>query len=213
MSTSSSVVVLIHGIWMSGLEMRLLGWRLHRCGFTCRYFGYASLRQTPKQNALRLEKYLAQIDSPIVHLVAHSLGGIVLAHLLSYFPPKRPGRVVMLGSPLQGSATARYLSNKRTLRWFLGRSVVEGLLGGIPDSYSERQVGMLAGTRGFGVGYILASGRLRKPHDGVVSVSETRSSLVNDHHTVPTSHTGMLFSANVARQICHYLQHGCFIQD
>lgn len=210
MTASSPVVVLIHGIWMSGLEMRLLGWRLHRCGFTCRYFRYASLRQTPKQNALRLEKYLAQIESPTVHLVAHSLGGIVLAHLLSFFPPKQPGRVVMLASPLKGSATARYLSHRRLLRWFLGRSVVKGLFGDIPGEHAGRQVGMLAGTRGIGIGNILAHGKLSKPNDGTVAVNETHSPLINEHRTVPYSHMGILFSSNAAMQVCHYLKYGCF---
>lgn len=204
------VVVLIHGIWMNGLEMRLLGWHLRRCGFECRYFRYASLRETPHQNALRLQTCLEQIPATRVHLVAHSLGGIVLAHLLSAAPPSRPGRVVMLGAPLQGSAVARYLSGRRLLRWFLGQSVVQGLLGDVPVWQDERQVGLLAGSRGFGIGQLLAPGKLEKPNDGTVAVSETRSPLVNEHRSVPYSHMSMLFSSQVAGQVCHYLRYGCF---
>ncbi|MCB1762064.1 MAG: hypothetical protein KDI27_02850, partial [Gammaproteobacteria bacterium] len=40
------VVLLIHGLWMTGLEMHWLGSRLIRCGFKIRYFHYRSLSRS-----------------------------------------------------------------------------------------------------------------------------------------------------------------------
>ena len=79
-------VVLVHGIWMSGIEMSLLRYRLQRCGYKTYQFHYASLRQTPAENAVALNRFLKKIKSTQIHLLAHSLGGIVLMHLFHRFP-------------------------------------------------------------------------------------------------------------------------------
>ena len=46
--------------------------------------------------------------------------------------------------------------------------------------------------------------------DGTVTVEESRLPGAKDHIVVSTSHTGMLFSAEVADQAAHFLQHGSF---
>ena len=47
-------VILVHGIWMTGDDLRLLRRRLGRGGRRCRIFRYASLRRSPADNARRL---------------------------------------------------------------------------------------------------------------------------------------------------------------
>jgi len=207
---TNEVVVLIHGIWMTSLELRPLGQRLQRCGYTSRYFYYPSLRRHPADNARRLANYLQDIDAPQVHLVAHSLGGIVLSHLFAQGTPPRPGRVVMLGTPLQGSVVARHMYERRLLRWLLGRAVEGGLLGNAPPWRGLYRSGMIAGTRATGIGQFLAPGKLTRPHDGTVTVNETRSPGLHQHHTVHNSHLSMLFSRDVASLVCRFLQQGHF---
>jgi hypothetical protein len=48
------------------------------------------------------------------------------------------------------------------------------------------------------------------PNDGVARVEETRLPGMADHLVLPVSHTGMLFSAEVARQSAAFLRHGRF---
>lgn len=204
-------VVLIHGIWMTSLELRPLGGYLHRHGYQPYYFFYPSLRRSPADNARRLSDYLQKIEAPTVHLVAHSLGGIVLSHLFAGEAPQQPGRVVLLGVPLQGSIVARYLYTKPFLRWLLGRSAEQGLLGDAPEWRAERETGMIAGTRPTGIGRLLAPGKLIKPHDGTVTVSETHSPAIQEHRSVNHSHLEMLFSREVAGMICRFLQQGHFV--
>lgn len=206
----SEVVVLVHGIWMTGFELYPLGRRLHRCGYECRYFHYPSLRHSPEANARKLHAYLQTIDASVVHLVAHSLGGIVLAHLFAQFKVQRIGRVVMLGTPLQGSIVARHLYTRQLLRWLLGRSTDRGLLGDAPSWQSRYPSGMIAGTRTTGIGQFLAPGKLSRPHDGTVMVSETCSSELHQHCTVYHSHLSMLLSRRVAKLVCQFLQQGRF---
>ncbi|MDZ7803994.1 alpha/beta hydrolase [Thiohalophilus sp.] len=207
---SREVVVLVHGIWMTGLELRPLGRRLRECGYDCRYFRYPGLRRTPQQNAARLRDYLQSIQADRVHLVAHSLGGIVLAHLFEQGTPAHPGRVIMLGTPLQGSVVAQHLAEHRLTRWLLGRSMHAGLLGDAPKWHGVQESAMIAGNRPRGIGLLLAPGKLVRPHDGTVSVSETRSDGLAQHLTLPHTHLSMLFARDVATQACAFLQQGRF---
>jgi pimeloyl-ACP methyl ester carboxylesterase len=188
-------VVLIHGIWMTGLEMLPLQRRLRQEGLEAHIFHYHSLIWPPARNARLLNDYLRALDADIVHLVAHSLGGLVLLHLFDRNPEQKPGRVLMLGSPLQGSHVARKLSRYFFTRPLIGRSIERGLLGDAPRWKGQRKLIMIAGDRGFGVGSLV--GGLPRPNDGTVSLEETQSTAVNLHLRVPYSHFRMLVARNV----------------
>jgi hypothetical protein len=122
---------------------------------------------------------------------------------------QRPGRVVMLGTPLRGSAVAGGFARYFFTRPLLGRSIEQGLLGDAPRWKGMRELGVIAGDRGIGIGLLLFGG-LEPPHDGTVAINETRSPDVNAHVTVPTSHMGMLYSRTVAALVCGFLKEGVF---
>ena len=206
----NETVVLIHGIWMTGAEMGLLGWRIRRAGFEVRLFHYHSLWRTPAENAAALDRFLGRLEADVIHLVAHSLGGIVVAHLFERFPLQKPGRVVMLGSPLRGSAIARKYHRWMVGRPFLGRAAVRGLLGDAPRWRADRRLCMIAGNRGVGIGMLLSGGALPRPNDGTVAVEETLDPAVYRHLEVPYSHFGMLFSRRVADAVVACLRTGDF---
>jgi len=203
------VVVFVHGIWVNGLEQSLLRHRVRRCGHDCRQFSYHTLLRTPAQNAERLQAFLQKIDADVVHFVAHSLGGVVLHHLFDRYPEQRPGRVIMLGTPINGSSLARKIHSFAPARILLGRSVVRGLFGDMPRWPRSRPLAMIAGYRGIGFG-LLVLNRLDKPNDGTVCLHETRSAAVTDHLQVPFSHTQMLLVRPVAEAVCDYLKQGQF---
>jgi pimeloyl-ACP methyl ester carboxylesterase len=202
------VVVFVHGILMQGLEMGLLRHRVAAAGYEVRQFHYPSLSASPAQNAARLNAWLQGLDADVVHLVAHSLGGLVLCHLFHDFPAQRPGRVLMLGTPLRGSDLARKLNRWPWTRWVLGRAVERGLLGDGPGWPRSRPLAMIAGHRGvLGMG-LLVAGQIPRPHDGTVSVAETDVVGVTDHLSVPYSHFAMLLARPVAEAVCRYLRSG-----
>ncbi|HEX7524509.1 MAG TPA: alpha/beta fold hydrolase, partial [Candidatus Deferrimicrobium sp.] len=124
----SEAVVLIHGLWMTGTEMRVLGGRLEESGFRVRYFRYHSWRGGLAQAADALREFVEATEGERVHLVGHSLGGVVIAKMLEEAPRSRPGRVAMLGSPMGGSATARIVSRCRVGRWLVGGVIREGIV-------------------------------------------------------------------------------------
>jgi len=201
-------VLLLHGVWMSGLEMALLRRRLIGEGFEVDLFRYPSLRLTPRENAARLQRYIEEAGYRCLHLVAHSLGGLVLLNLFHRFPDPPPGRVVLLGAPVRGSGVARVLASRTWLRPLLGQSGRDGLLEGAPPWGGERPLGVIAGTRGVGIGRLI--GGLQGESDGVVSVSETRIGNAADSRLLPCNHMGLLFDARVARDTAAFLRHGRF---
>ena len=189
--------------------MALLARRLRRAGHTPRIFRYPTTRATAVEHGAALAGYVAALPpsaDPTVHLVGHSLGGLVIRHALER-GLDRPGRVVTLGTPHRGSAVAGAMAGRRTLRWLLGRAWPGGLDGNLPPWTGQRELGSIAGTRPHGVGQFF--GPLERPHDGTVAVAETRLSGV-PHATVPASHMGLLASRAAARLVAAFLASGAF---
>ncbi len=209
---SRETVFLIHGIWMHGLVMRLLGKRLRERGFSTREFNYAFLSQSPAENAdalaRELERVIGTRECERVHIVAHSLGGIVTMHLLERYPQLPIARVVLLGSPVRGSDVARQMHAIKVLRPLLGRSVESGLLGGAPGWSGEQPLGIINGRGAFGVSQILF--RSGDDNDGVVAASETLEDSATDAVAIPQSHSTMLFSRRCADLCARFLDTGGF---
>ena len=200
-------VVLLHGLWCNHWVLHYLRRRLRQCGFRVVLFEYPTVRRSPRENAASLAAHIREWQLPRVHVVGHSLGGIVLLHLFEDCTDLPPGRTVLLGSPLQGSRMARRLTGSAAGRWLLGRSIDGGLLGG-PPCHPRREIGMIAGTLPVGLGVLV--GGVGAPGDGAVALAETREPWLADHIAVRTSHTGLLFSPEVARQTCEFLRRGRF---
>jgi pimeloyl-ACP methyl ester carboxylesterase len=201
-------VVLVHGIWATGLLMTPLRRRLCAAGFDARAFSYRSLVRTPAEVAEGLAGFLGSLPAGPVHLVAHSLGGLVVLHLAARGGLPRAGRVVFLGVPTRGSAVARILAARWPMRPLLGRSVEEGLLGGAPTWPRGRDLGLVAGTKAIGAGRLVT--RLKRPNDGTVAVVETRVRGATDRLALPVSHTGLLGSRAVADAVASFLREGRF---
>jgi len=200
-------VVLLHGIWMPRLVMWPLARSLQRCGYRTRLFGYPSLRVAPDRNAVRLAQFIRACDGR-VHLVGHSLGGLVILHALRVDPDLVAGRIVLLGSPVNGSIVARRLQRFAWTRWLIGRASDQALLGDGPRWRGARPLGLIAGTRPHGIGRLL--GGLTGDNDGTVTVAETALPKASASTTFPTTHMGLVFSRRVAQSVCRFLEQGCF---
>ena len=203
----SATVVLVHGLWMTGADMTLLRRRLRRCGFHTLQFRYQSLRVDPDTVAAALADYLQRLQLPCVHLVGHSLGGLVIHKALTARPGLPVGRVVTLGTPHLGSGVAQALAGTLRGRVFLGRA--EPLLcAGAGPWQMNVELGVVAGTLSMGVGRLF--GALPEPNDGTVTVAETRVPGARELLTLPLSHMALLVSREAASAVCGFLQHGRF---
>jgi len=183
-----------------------------RLGARTEVFSYPSVARDVGDNARALSAFLTSLTASRLDLVAHSLGGLVVLKCLELRPPAAPGRVVLLGSPLQGSATARSLARVPLLKAILGRGITQESV--TPEHRSwrgSRELGVIAGNLPLGLGQLFAS--LDVPHDGTVAVQETELPGAADRIVLPVSHTGMVFSPKVSYQCACFLDHGHFDHD
>src|SRR5690606_34850824 len=138
---------------------------------------------------------------------AHSLGGLVALATLERHPELPVGRIVCLGSPLRGSAAAAGVASHAWGAFALGHSA-QLLKEGCGPCTAGREVGVVAGRMALGLGRRF--GHLAGQNDGTVAVEETRLEGLADHVTIDASHTGLLFSAEAARQAIAFLREGHF---
>jgi pimeloyl-ACP methyl ester carboxylesterase len=178
-------------------------------------FSYRSVADDMSANARALRSFLRGIGSDEIHLVGHSLGGLVTLKCLeddeaqAREPKIAPGRVVLLGSPLQGTAVARSLSRFGVFKAVIGRGIVAEAQPPVPRRWTgSRDVGVIAGNVSLGFGRLVAP--LPSPNDGTVAVEETQLVGAADHIVLPVSHTGMVFSPAVMRQTAAFLKTGRF---
>jgi pimeloyl-ACP methyl ester carboxylesterase len=209
-----TVIVYVHGLWQRGAEALMLRQRLARAaGAEVRAFSYPSVAADASANARSLFSFLSRIHADNLHLVGHSLGGLMILKLFEDTAEAQarlpPGRIVLLGSPVRGSRTARNLARLKLGRQIMGRSVAQELLQARERAWGgTRDLGVIAGNSGFGLGRLV--GTLGAPSDGTVTIEETQIDGAADRIVIRTSHTGMLFSAAVAAQAGIFLNTGRF---
>jgi len=196
---------------MNGLETFLLRNRLAQAGFAPSLFRYPSTRATLSEVAAGLAGHLRGLGAS-VHVVGHSLGGLIILETFETQGELPLGRVVLLGSPVQGSRTARSIASWSPLGpALLGTlAATELTRAGNRCWQQARELGVIAGSRSAGIGRIVAD--LPAPNDGTVSVDETRLTGANEHIVHDVSHTGMLMSATVAQSLTRFLASGTFRQ-
>ena len=204
MSAGPDRVLLLHGIWMVGLTMRRFARRLADAGFAPEIIGYPSIAGGPDA---AVERLTAALATGPAHIVGHSLGGLSALQAARRKPALPVGRIVCLGSPVCGSGAAQALARVPLSHLYFGRSA-EILHAGCVTWPAGVEVGMVAGCVPRGLGALLA--RFEGPHDGTVSVAETRGAGLTDHVVVQASHSGLLLSDEAVRQTVAFLRAGRF---
>jgi hypothetical protein len=124
---------------------------------------------------------------------------------------KQLGRVILVGSPFKDSYVGRSLSRIGIGRMVMGRAIADWLASEPPVVPASVELGVIAGSRPFGLGRLAAPG-LPLPHDGTVRVAETEVPGAREHLTLPVSHTEMLMSARVVSQMLRFIEQGRFAQ-
>ncbi len=206
----AAVVVYVHGLWMTGAESLLLRRRLaSERGYGLKVFRYASVGMPPAHIIAALRNTIAAIEAPSVHLVGHSLGGLMILRCLERYPMPQPGRVVFLGTPAAGSRAARRFGEFGLGRRMLGAASAEELLLQRAARWEiGRELAVIAGNMPLGFGRLLL--KFGEDNDGTVAVSETQVAGATAALTLPVTHSGMLWSARVAREVGSFLEYGSF---
>lgn len=207
-------VVLLHGLARTSAAMKPLKKAFESSGHQVVNVNYPSRKKTVEELAPLAVKQLGhsqcQTDSRI-HFVTHSMGGILVRYYLQNNTVPSLGRVVMLAPPNQGSQVVDKLKNVP------GYKLINGVAGmqlgtdanSIPTQLGpvDFELGIIAGTRTFNPGL---SQLLPNPDDGKVSVENTKVDGMDDFLQLPVTHTFMMRSKKVIRQVIHFIDHGSF---
>lgn len=201
-------VVIVHGLWLSGHAMKLLAFHLRRLGFEPVTITYHSVSADLNENAARLKKVIAAMGAREIHLVGHSMGGVLALKALADYPELSVARVVLVGTPYRDCHAAKILSQSKLGYRAIGRSMRQWLDAPKEPWRGAQELGVIAGSLPMGLGQLIPG--LPRPNDGTIAVEETKVPGMKEHVIMHVSHSQMLFSARVAAQIAHFLDHGKF---
>jgi pimeloyl-ACP methyl ester carboxylesterase len=207
------LVLLVHGILrstgtFSALEKALIG-----AGYDAVAISYPSSRGTIEEHAEGLARLLdRQEGTATVSFVTHSMGGLVVRHLLS-----RDGewkrrievhRIVLIAPPNRGSAIARLLKDIPAYRWIYGEAGHQ--LTPVEVSRApglEHPFAIIAGGKGDGRGF---NPLLPGDDDGTVGLAETSLEGAADFLVVPEIHALISNHQETIRATINFLKHGRF---
>jgi len=185
-------------------------------GLRTMLFSYPSVKGALDENASALSQFIHEQDVDGMHIVGHSLGGVLALRMLAMDAHALPGRVVCLGSPLTGSRAAEILHAQEWAEEIIGRSLPAGVVHEAANEWAsqvceEREIGVIAGNVPLGLGRLVTD--FGEENDGTVAVSETRIDGAKDHLIMPVSHKGMLVASDVADQAGSFLKRGEFLRE
>ncbi|WP_027583524.1 alpha/beta fold hydrolase [Bradyrhizobium sp. Ai1a-2] len=208
-------VVLLHGISRTARSFDKMESAIERAGYATLNLDYASRRKALEALAEDIHPAIEAFAGHLggqVHFVGHSMGGLLTRVYLAKHRLPNLGRVVMLGTPNGGSEIADRLKNVMLYRRFFGPAGQQ--LGTLRDATTmllltpiDYPVGIIAGNRSI---YPVAAAFLPRPHDGRVSVANTRLDGMADHIVVRTSHPWLVRNDAAIAQTIAFLRKGKF---
>lgn len=146
-----------------------------------------------------------------VHFVGYSMGGLVIRALLAHHKPANLGRVVMLGTPNNGSKVANLVQNWRLYKKLYGPAgqqlITDQAAFASLFAPVDYPLGVIAGNLSIEP---ISSWVLGEPNDGKVSVASTKIDGMLDHVLIPVIHTLLPNSRRAHAHTLHFLQHGSF---
>ncbi len=209
MNEKVETVILIHGLWMHGVVLLPYQSWLRAEGFVVRRFSYPSRSAGLEDNVRLLSAFVGETQGAVIHLVAHSLGGLVALEMLSRQADPRIRRVVLLGTPLAGCHCGATLAAIPVLTRLVGRTFADWFTRPRLALPVTAEIGIIAGTRRISFGRMIPG--LARPNDGLVAVDETHLATAKDSIALKVSHSGMLASRTCAGQTANFLRTGSFI--
>jgi murein DD-endopeptidase MepM/ murein hydrolase activator NlpD len=212
--SEKGVVILLHGLGRSDRSMSGMANYLMQNGYGVCNQGYPSTTSAVELLSSYVGNALERVEragAKKVHLVTHSMGGILARYYLQRRTLPNGSRVVMLSPPNQGSEVIDNLSNWRWFGRLMGPAALQ--LSTSANSLPNRMPGTLAET-----GIITGTSSsdpwfnwmFAGDTDGKVSVESARMNGMTDFLTVNRGHTRIMAADEVQYQTRYFLDNGFF---
>lgn len=207
-------VILLHGLGRTRRSMRSMQRFLERAGYSALNVGYPSTSATVETLT---ERYLAPAvercleHSGRLHLVTHSMGGILARHYMQQRQLPEGSRIVMLAPPNRGSEIVDRWRHNPLFRRATGPAGQQ--LGteqeSLPNALNppQSETGIIIGNRPSDPWFAHLFGG---PNDGKVSVDRARLEGQHDFLVIRAGHTFIPANPEAKRQTLHFLREGRF---
>lgn len=201
-------IIILHGLYMHGMVMQPLSRKLRNLGYHTKVLTYNSVAINQQRLFTKIDQALSKTMPNI--LVGHSLGGIVIKQYLEarQSRPSSISHVVTIGSPLQGASIVTRIQSLG-MGNLLGNAPNFGLREHQDEWQFPQKLGSIAGTMPIGARALFMMDT-DSPSDGTVTVEETKIDGMTDHIETPYTHTSLIYSAYVAKQIDHFVRYDTF---
>ncbi len=207
------LVLLVHGILRSGGTFDALEEALIERGYDAVAISYPSSRGSIEGHAAGLAELMdRQVGTDTVSFVTHSMGGLVVRHLLAGDGAWKSridiNRVVMIAPPNQGSAIARLLEDLAPYRLIYGEAGQEltpAEVSRIPSL--DHSFAIIAGGKGDDRGF---NPYLVGDDDGTVSIAEAQLDGAEDFLVIPEIHALISNHRITVRATVNFIDHGRF---
>lgn len=206
-------VVLLHGLAINTLYMSRLEKALATNGYQTLNIDYPSRKFSISEISKMIFKQLESLSQqmkPKVHFVAFSMGCLVVRELLGKYSIPNVGNIVLIGPPNQGSQVADFFENNILYKSYFGpagKELTTHYAKNTPFPNLNHPFGIIAGSICLDpISYFL----LPQGNDGKVTIDSTKLVGMKDHIVLPISHTLLVFSSTVIKQVIHFLKHRRF---
>ncbi len=203
--TRSETIILLHGVLSTRMTMWVMRRRFNIKKYPTLNFNYWSSLKPLDAISRELILFIrANLKTPTYHLVAHSLGNLVIRKAFKYGLPKGLGRIVMLAPPNNSPKSAQYWKDNILFQMLFGNI---GQQMARPAFYKDipipsTEFGVIAGN----LGWWFIDG----PNDGTVTIEETKLPHMSDFTIVERGHTKIMHGFDTFEKTLHFIRHGRF---
>ncbi len=208
-------VIVLHGILLNANYMKVLASYIGAKGYSVININYPSTQKNLEElvESVWIDISSQLIENKPVHFICYSMGGLLVRAMLNKYRPLMLGRVVLIGTPNNGSEIADFLKNNWFYKKIFGpagqqlitdQSNIKHLFGII-----DYDLGIIAGSMSLDP---ICSRLIKEKNDGKVSITSTKLAGMKDHIIIKSSHMFLPYSKQVLSQTVYFLQHGSFFR-
>ena len=204
--TEEETVILLHGMGRTRASMLVMSKRFKDAGYKTLNFPYNQVSRSLDDISGELIAFIrSKVKTPRYHMVAHSLGSIIIRDAFRKEYPKGLGRIVMLAPPNQPAELAKRFKKNFVYRLITGDSgqklSEDEFYGDLPVPKAE--FGVIAGDKGQKLTF-------SEPNDGLVTVESTKLDGMKDFVVLNHAHTFIMNCKDTFEHCKSFIEKGSF---